>query len=139
MLVRKVQENDLLELTRWFESVSWDLPPVPNVVPKDGFVAEIDGVIVACAFMYVTGASCSFVQWTNTNPDVSDEIQSAGISAIISKLQEIAPKLNPPIVTIVTYTKSDKFAHRLKNLGFRSTFGFHQCTWVAKKHESQEV
>jgi hypothetical protein len=140
MIVRRAEEKDLFELTRWFESVSWDLPPVQNVIPKeDGYVAELNGVLVACAFLYMTGSSCAFLQWTNVNPDLDNEVQSQGIDAIISKLQSVSMSATPPIRTFVTFTKSEKFAQKLKGLGFRSSYGFHQCTWVAKKNATEAV
>jgi N-acetylglutamate synthase-like GNAT family acetyltransferase len=140
MIVRRAEEKDLLELTRWFESVSWDLPPVQDVIPtEDGYVAEEDGVLCACAFLYMTGTSCAFLQWTNVNPDVSHEMQSSGIDAIISKLQAVSMSAVPPLRTFVTFTKSEKFAQKLKGLGFRSSYGFHQCTWVAKKNATEVV
>lgn len=138
MIIRKVEEQDLPEISRWFESISWDLPPVEGAIPRDGFIAELDNVLIACAWLYVTGSACSFVQWTNTNPDVDEKLQADGISLILKKFQDMAPHLTPPIKTIVTYTRNDKFRDKLKTLGFRHQGGFYQCTWVGKKNANQE-
>lgn len=139
MIIRKIQDSDLPEISQWFSSVSWDLPPVEGAIPPDGFLAELDGVPVACAWVYVTGSACSFVQWTNSNPELDERLQSEGLTKIIENFQEMGAHLTPPVKTIVMYTKSDKFKEKLKNMGFRSSNGFHQCTWVAKKNENKEV
>lgn len=133
MKIRRVTDADLPELSQWFAAIQWDLPAVSSGLPKDGYVAETkDGRLCACAYLYVTGSAISFVQWTNTNPEASDTEQSEGIKAIIQTFQEISPKLDPPIKALTIYTKNEKFKDKLKNLGFRSQFGFYQCTWVAK-------
>jgi len=133
MQIRRVEDKDIAEISRWFQSIQWDLPAVERALPKDGYVAENDaGVLIACAWLYVTGSSVSFVQWTNTNPDVKDQEQSDGLSLIIKTIQEMAPKLNPPINSLCIYTKNEKFKEKLKQLDFRSNFGFYQNTWVAK-------
>jgi len=142
MKIRKVTDEDVPEIATWFESISWDLPAVDGALPRDGYVAENEkGQLVACAWLYVTGSAISFVQWTNTNPSVKDEEQSAGIAKIIETFKEVAPNLKPPIKALTIYTKNDKFRSKLKTLGFRSQFGFYQCTWVARKNGSkpQEV
>lgn len=133
MIIRKVTEDDVPEISRWFESIQWDLPAVEGGLPRDGYVAvRDDGVLAACAWLYVTGCAISFVQWTNTNPTVSSPEQADGISRLIKTFQEIAPQLTPPIKALTIYTKNEKFKDKLKQLDFRSTFGFYQCTWVAK-------
>jgi hypothetical protein len=139
MIIRKIEEQDLPEVSRWFESTSWDLPPVEGAIPPDGFVAVKDGKLVACAWIYVTGSACSFVQWTNTNEEIDEKLQSDGVTAIFKHFQEISSHLTPPIKAIVTYTKSEKFKEKLKGLGFRSSFGFYQCTWVGKKNAAKEA
>lgn len=138
MIIRKITEDDFPEIAKWFESIQWDLPAVEGAIPKDGYVAQTeDGRLVACAWIYLTGTGISFVQWTNTNPAVKETEQSEGISRIIKTFQEVAPQLQPPIKAFTIYTKNEKFKDRLKTLGFRSSFGFYQCTWVAKKNGSK--
>lgn len=138
MIIRKITDDDFPEISQWFESIQWDLPAVEGALPKFGYVAQKpDGQLVACGWLYVTGSAVSFVQWTNTNPNVKDEDQSAGVAKIIKTFQEIAPMLEPPVKAITIYTKNEKYKDKLKMLGFRSSFGFFQCTWVAKKNESE--
>jgi len=132
MIIRRVHEEDVPEISRWFESIAWDLPAVEGALPRDGLLALKDGVPVACAWIYVTGSAVAFVQWTNTNPNVSDADQADGIVKIIKSYQEAAPNLQPPVKSLAIYTKNEKFKEKLKSLGFRATFGFYQCTWVAK-------
>lgn len=133
MIVRRVTEDDVSEISRWFESIAWDLPAVEGALPKDGLLALNDkNVPVACAWIYVTGSSVAFIQWTNTNPDVSDAEQADGIVKIIKSYQDASLKLSPPVRSIAIYTKNEKFKEKLKQLNFRATFGFYQCTWVAK-------
>lgn len=139
MIIRKITDEDVPEISRWFTSIQWDLPPVANAMPKDGFVAESDGVLVACAWIYLTGSAVAFVQWTNSNPDLDEKVQAEGISAIINQYQEMSKHLVPAVKTIVTYTKNERFKTKLKNLGFRSQFNFYQCTWVGKRDENKKA
>jgi carbamate kinase len=139
MNIRKITDDDIPEISRWFKSIQWDLPPVDGVLPKDGFVAEKDGVLVACAWIYLTGSSVAFVQWSNTNPDLDAEVQSAGIAAVMKQYQDMSQHLSPPIKTIVTYTKNERFKAKLKSLDFRSQFGFYQCTWVGKRDADKKA
>jgi hypothetical protein len=136
--VRKITDDDLPEISKWFAAIQWDLPPVEGVFPKDGFVAVKDDTLVACAWIYLTGSAVAFVQWTNTNPDLDEVTQSDGITAIMKQYQEMSKHLSPQVKTIVTYTKNERFKTKLKSLNFRAQFGFFQCTWVGKKDASDK-
>lgn len=130
MKVRLFDEKDVKEISRWFESIQWPLPPSDNLLPRDGFVAEDDEDLLACAFLYTTGTSLGIISWINSNPDVSGEIQSEALTSIIKKIQEVCSNIRPQISQLLIHTKSDKFSHKLKGLGFKTHFGFHQATWV---------
>lgn len=130
--LRRITEEDVPEVSRWFESISWDMPPVEGALPRDGFLAFKNNIPVACGFLYLTGTAISFVQWTNTNPNVGDKEQAEGLSFIIETMKDIVAAIEPPVKSIVIMTKSEKFATKLKSLGFRTNFGFYQCSWVLK-------
>ncbi len=132
MIVRKVEDTDIPEISDWFKSIKWDLPAVDGALPKEGYVAEKNGSLVACAWLYLTNSSVAFIQWTNTNPLATESDQAEGLSLIIKTIQEAGPKITPPIKSLCIYTRNDKFKDKLKSLSFRSQFGFNQCTWVAK-------
>jgi hypothetical protein len=135
--IKQITEDDVPEVSRWFESISWDMPPIEGSLPPAGYLALKDNKPVACAFAYLTGTSISFVQWTNTNPDVSDKEQSEGLSFVIETVKEIVSSLQPQVKSIVIMTKNEKFATKLKTLGFRTTFGFYQCSWVLKNDKAK--
>lgn len=129
MNIRRVDPDlDVSEISRWFKSLAWDLPPVPDLLPKDGFVAESDGELVACAWLKISGTAEAEILWTCTNPDVSSEKQAQGLTSLIEKLKGICEHISPPIRLIVIRTRNEKFATRLKSLGFRVKFGFYQGT-----------
>lgn len=132
MKIRSVGEDDVKELSRWFESVKWPMPPAENLLPKDSFLVELDGKPVACAFVYLTGTAFLYISWTNTNPDVSEKEQADGLEKIVKTVQEFAKVSSPKIRVIQTFTKNEKFATKLKNLDFRLDFGFYQATWLLK-------
>ncbi len=139
MKVRLFDEKDVKEVSRWFESIQWPLPPSDNLLPCDGFIAEDGEDLVACAFLYTTGTSLGIVSWINSNPDVSSEAQSEGLNSIIKKIQEVCANIHPKISQLLIHTKSEKFVHKLKGLGFKSHFGFYQATWVLSNNESKTI
>lgn len=130
MEVRLFNEKDVKEVSRWFESIQWPLPPTDNLLPRDGFIAENLEGPVACAFLYTTGTSLGVISWINSNPDVSGEEQSEGLTSIIKKIQEVCSNITPRISQLLIHTKSEKFTHKLKGLGFKTHFGFYQATWI---------
>ena len=133
MKVRLFGDEDVKEVSRWFKDVQWPLPPTANLLPREGFIAEADGVQLACAFLYTTGTSLGVISWINTNPDVAEAAQKESLKAIILRIQDVAQNIKPAINQLVLHTKSDEFAKMLKDLDFKTHFGFHQATWVAKK------
>lgn len=138
MLVRAVEETDVKELSRWFESIKWPMPPAEGLLPKDSFLVETDNKLVACAFVYLTGTAFLYISWTNTNPDASEKEQSDGLEKIVRSVQEFAKVSHPKIRVIQTFTKNEKFAQKLKNLDFRLDFGYYQATWMLKDADKKD-
>lgn len=131
MIVRKVEDKDLPEISDWFRSISWPLPGVENLMPKDqGYVAVDGNKLCACAWLYLTGTSLGLISWTNTHPKLEAEKQKEALNAVIKTIQEAATFAN--VKLLVVHTKNEKFAETLKKLEFRAGFGFYQATWIAK-------
>lgn len=137
MRVEQVTEDHISELSEWFKSIVWDLPPVDGALSKYGFVA-IDGKeLVSCAWLYTTGSSTAFIQWTATNMHVNPELQSQATSALITYIQEFCGRILPKIRTLTNYTKNERFAQKLKHLDFKIDFGYFRSTWVLKDKSEQ--
>lgn len=128
-VVRPIQEADLVEIAKWFESVSWPLPAVAGALPQDGFVAVSGELMTACCFTYPTGTSVAHISWTATNPRAADQVASDGMAAVIKRVQELARAARPEVNCLKCDTKNEAFAQKLKGLGFRVT-QVYQCTWV---------
>lgn len=139
MKVRLFCEDDVREVSRWFRDVQWPLPPSEGLLPRDGFVAETESYLVGCAFLYTTGTSLGVISWINSNPDVDWKTQTEGLTSIIKKIQEVAQNISPKINQLVIHTKSEEFAKRLKDLDFKTHFGFYQATWVSNPGPSSKA
>lgn len=131
MIIRAVNESDIPEISTWFESISWDLPPVENSLPKQGFLAEQDGKLLACAWLYTSGTSIAEIGWTCTNPKSDSKLQSDAISAVVEFIQKEICKVSG-IKSLKLYTKNMKFVQKLEGLNFRKKFPFYQMTWVSR-------
>lgn len=132
MQVRQITENDKIEIASWFELRAWPLPPVEGIMAEWGLVAESDGKLLACLWVYeiVEGVWEKF-SWTATNPDVDEKIGMSALMLLISKLQESAASVGPSGRTLTHFTTSERFANRLKKAGFKLKRGY-EATWQVK-------
>ena len=72
MRVRRfITEQDYPIVKGWWERRGAEAPP-EGILPMTGVIAEMDGVPVACAFLYEDkGGRVAMVEWEATNPDVA--------------------------------------------------------------------
>lgn len=130
MNYRRADDEDLLEISSWFSNIRWPYPPEANIGPRAGFfVAEMEGILFACAGLYATGTSKAEISWTCTNPKISTETQSRTLDQLILWIIEEAKKALPPITFFDLYTKNDLFSQRLKKLGGRIEKEFIRVTF----------
>lgn len=142
MIIRPVTEDDIPEIGRWFETRRWEFPPIEDIIPKDGLVADNNGVLVSCAFLYLTGRSVAFIAWTATNPDVPERVGMIGLNDVIEKLKKFAAQSEPPVRALCTYVANEKLIHHYtKNLGFRINSKIPRQTQLiwTKKDENKTV
>ncbi len=128
---RPFEPADLPQIATWFADIEWPLPPIADMLPKIGAVAEKDGKLLACGWLYTTGTSLAFLSWTATNPDEDIALQGEAMESVIASLQE-AVKYQSEIKMIMVLSKSDAFLTRLKKLNFRAKRGFDLCTWITR-------
>lgn len=130
MIIRAIAENDHPELFRWFQSRKWPLPPVEEIAPDLGFVAEKNGVLIACAWAYLTGRAIGFIEWVGTNPDVSTQEGMTGLTKIIATLK--GARTPHPVRAWCFLTKNDALAEKFHSLGFRVEENYKRLLWVDK-------
>lgn len=131
--LRDVQEGDLPEIFRWFEKRAWPLPPIESVAPGYGVIAEKGATIFACVFVYLTGRSVAFLEWTGTNPDEPEELTMTALDAILDSYKTMCKFSEPKIRSLTFLTKSDALANHFKKQGFKKTEGYFKLQWNLKE------
>lgn len=130
MNYRRATDEDLIEISSWFSQIRWPYPPSANIGPRDGFfVAEMEGILFACAGLYATGTSKADISWTCTNPKAAPETSSVTLDNLILWIISEAGKTVPPITFTELYTKNELFSQRLKKLGGRIEKDFIRVTF----------
>jgi hypothetical protein len=133
MIIRLVTEHDIPELSKWFADVTWDYAPVKGQIPEQGFLAEDNGKLIACAWLYTTGTAFGKIAYTCTNPDASNEDQTDGLKKIMETIKTAGLSAKRPVTQLEILTKSEAFAQVLKSVGFRVQSGFIKGVWVDKE------
>jgi hypothetical protein len=132
MKVRKIEQDDLPEIFGWFKHRKWPLPAVEDVSPSDGFLAEEDGVMLACVWVYFTGRSFALLEFLSTNPAAPDAKGMEGLKSIVRGLKEFAPEVSPPVKTYCYFTQNDKLAKHFNKMGFKKQEGYARLLWTSK-------
>lgn len=132
MIIRKITDTDYPEILSWFASRKWPQPPVEDIAPQVGFVAEENGQLVACAWSYFTGRSIAFIEWTGTNPALTDELGTKGLHYVLDAIKDFCAVSNPPVRALCLFTQNDKLCSHFSKMGFKSAKGYTRLMWVAK-------
>lgn len=133
MIIREIiAEEDLPEIARWFETHRWPFPAVPGIGPGLGIIAEEDGVLYACAWIYITGRSLAYIDWLATNPDTPREQNNKALELVIEKIKETASNSSPPVKALCLITKNKSLAQKLMGLKFKREEGFYKLLWTSK-------
>jgi hypothetical protein len=130
---RPFEEGDLAEISGWFASLEWPLPPIEGILPNLGVVVEEEGRLLACGWLYTTGTSLAFLSWTASSPKESPMLQSMAMEKLVTSIQEVVSKHQDRIKVVMALTKSAAFLNKLKGLQFRSKPGFDIATWIVKE------
>jgi hypothetical protein len=75
MTIRRVSfREDYPVIKTWWEKRGSEAPQL-SLLPPLGIVCHLEGVLLACAFMYeVKGAPIAIVEWEATNPEVQSAL-----------------------------------------------------------------
>lgn len=140
MRIREITEHDFIEIAHWFSGRKWPMPPIENVAPKWGLVAEGDhGELLACAYCYTTKSAIAFIDWTGTNPDLPDQETHAALKQVLEKLQKLCGEVKPKIRALALYTQSGPLAEKLGRLGFSKDEGYFRCLWSLKDSKQKSI
>jgi hypothetical protein len=116
LTIRKIDDDDMLEISEWFSSRKWPVPPSGKMLPESGYVAVRDGKLLSVAWLYITNSQVGIVDWIATNP-------SAGPHGLISvtRLIDYIEDLSKGYINVfMHFTPNHKLAKFLKRkCGFK--------------------
>jgi hypothetical protein len=125
-----ITDDDFVEISEWFSSRKWPVPPGGKMLPDTGYVAELDGQLLAVAWLYLTNSNVGIVDWLATNPNAG----AKGIIVMKKLLAYIEDISGDSISTFMHFTPNDKLAKFLKRkCGFKVTEKANIC--VRRKPE----
>jgi len=132
MKIRPIREEDYEKVVGWYADVSWPTPAVDGSLPKNGFVAEVEGTgeIAGCLWVSLDGSSSAELKWPATNPYLDPRAQASAVEHLIRYVQKMAPNLKPEVRLLLLYTRSPALAQAMENCGFRKKEKIIQCSWV---------
>jgi hypothetical protein len=129
--VRHLEDDDLVEVSEWFASRKWPYPPQGAMLPKTGFIAELNGKKLSVAWLYVTNSSVGIVDWIATNPNVGVK----GLISIKKLIDHIEDISRESVASYLHFTPNEKLARYLKkNCGFKiAEKGINLCIRTARE------
>lgn len=130
MIIREITDQDYQEVLRWFKGREWPIPPIPDAAPNYGLVADNDGQLIACAFIYTTSRSMIFMDWLGLNPDVSFDVAKLGIDQIMDYLQNMCALAEPEVNAVCFFTKSEALAEQMVLKGFKKKREYIRLLWT---------
>lgn len=129
LLVRKIKDEDMPEVTSWFVDRKWPLPPVDGILPPTGFVAEKDGELYAAAWLYVSNSSLGHLEWMVTRPKSG----VAGVRALEKVIEHIKEASNPHVKCIIQFLSNDRLSRIMeKRQAFKNAGKENLLVWTRK-------
>lgn len=124
VIVRLIQDEDLVEVSEWFVARKWTVPPAGKMLPDSGYVAEQNGRLLAVAWFYLTNSQVGIVDWIATNPQTT----TLGLRSVIKLLDHIEEISKERTNVFIHFTPNDKLAAFLKRkCGFKVTEKANVC------------
>lgn len=127
--VRPVSFEDFPHIFPWFSLITWPTAKVEGSAPMFGLVALDGEQRLACAFLFTTGTSSGFIEWTGINPEADKKRAVEALEKIIEALKHSA--LSSNILSLTFYTQNQRLASRFEQNGFSKQEGFFKCQWTA--------
>ena len=116
MEVRKFKPEDYNDVYEWWNQYE-DWTPMPlEMLGKDGFIAEKDGVKLAAVWGYNTGCPIHLMEWLVGNPKASWEDRSKAIEMVTDACSQWCKNNGAKLV--FTMTKNKRLLDKLTEQGF---------------------
>ena len=117
MLIREFRGKDLeAVLNLYSDYKDWEKPQ-SDMIPSDGFVAEEDGEIIACGFIYLpTSSGMSFLEWVAAKKSYRKDDRDDVILSIIEELKELARVRG--FRYVYAFLQHDKLIEKYEKKGF---------------------
>lgn len=95
MTIREYQPEDYPTLAHWWQRRGGVLMPEARLA-KIGRVAERDGALLACGFLYLdaTGSGMAWPAWLGTNPNARPITAGRALRHVLRCLEQIAEALD---------------------------------------------
>ena len=134
VLIRLIEDEDLLEVSEWFSARKWPVPPSGKMLPETGYVAVTgDGTLLSVAWFYLTNSQVGIVDWIATNPTAGAQ----GLISVIKLIAHIEDISSGTTNVFMHFTPNDKLARFLKRkCGFKVTEKANICV---RRRPLQEV
>lgn len=116
ILVRPLEDEDMVEVSDWFKDKKWRVPPRENALSNTAFVATLKGRLLSVAWLYVTNSGIGILDWVATNPKTNEK----GIISLKHIVDYIEEESDDKLNTILHFTHNDKLASYFnKKCGFK--------------------
>ena len=118
LTIRKIEDEDMLEISEWYSSRKWPVPPAGKMLPESGYVAVKDGKLLSVAWLYITNSQVGIVDWIGTNPTSGPH----GLISVVKLIDYIEEISKGYINVFLHFTPNHKLSRFLKRkCGFKIT------------------
>jgi hypothetical protein len=131
--VRAIKDEDMPEIIRWFNDRRWPMPVVENSGPRNGVLAEKNGIIYACIYSYLTGTAVAYLEWPGTNPDIHLDQSMEAFDEIVFHYKRMSELAEPKVRVLCLMTHSEHLANRFKKHGFKVQGDYYKAVWTLKE------
>lgn len=121
--VRGLTDEDMPEVTEWFATRKWRVPPAGQMLPKTGYVATKGGQLLSVAWLYITNSQVAIIDWIATSPE-RGYVAIASVKKLLATIETEAAGAT----VFMHFTPNDKLAKFLdKKCGFKTTEKANVC------------
>lgn len=134
MIIREIKpELDLEEIAKWFQTRKWPMPPIENIGPSFGLIAEDqEGNRYGCVWLYTTGRSLAYVDWLAVNPEFTQAQGNQAIQLIMDHIKQMCQVSDPKIKALCLFTKNRALANHMTTMGFKKEDNYQRLLWTSK-------
>ncbi len=128
LTTREVIKEDFKNIDKWW--YEWQGSVVPHdILPKTGFMAEVDGAPVSAIFMFKTNSNSAAIQWVVSDKNYREENRGEILTELIKACEDEWRKDGGQFLFF--WGNNSKFNKSLVDMGF--SMGATDYTELIKK------